>query len=75
MLIYLPLSLLFAMVSLPFDVDFGAHFSHAGGFFLWVLTLYLSMAAVGMAIEFAVTILPPPFVPFFMIAWIISNVS
>lgn len=75
MIIYLPLSFLFAIVSLPFKVHFDAHFTYAGGFFLWALTLYLGMASVGLATEFAITILGPQFTGFFLIPLIIANVS
>ncbi|ORX38840.1 hypothetical protein BD324DRAFT_576967 [Kockovaella imperatae] len=75
LLCYLPISFLFAMVSLPFKVHFGAHFTYAGGFFLWAFTLFLGMASVGLATEFAITILGPKFMAFFLIPLIIVNVS
>lgn len=75
MILYLPISFLFAMISLPFKVDFGAHYTYAGGFFLWAFTLYLGMSAVGLATEFAITILGPKFMGFFLIPLIIANVS
>lgn len=73
--LYLPLSLLFAMVSLPFKVHFDAHFTYAGGFFLWFFTLFLGMSSVGLATEFAVTLLGAQFTGFFLIPLIIANVS
>jgi flavin-dependent dehydrogenase len=65
----------FAMINLPFKIHFDAHYTYAGGFFLWAFTLYLGMAAVGLATEFAITILPQKFVSFFLVPWIIVNVS
>jgi hypothetical protein len=59
MVLYLVISFFFAMVSLPFKVHFGAHFTYAGGFFLWAFTLWLGMASVGLATEFAITVLGP----------------
>ena len=75
LILYLPVSFLFAMVSLPFKAHFGAHYTYAGGFFLWAFTLYLGMSAVGLATEFAVTLLGQKFTAFFLIPWILVNVS
>jgi hypothetical protein len=73
--LYFPISFLFSMINLPFKVHFDAHFTYAGGFFLWWFILYLGMASVGFATEFAITILGPKFVSFFLIPLIIANVS
>ena len=75
LILYLPVALLFAMINLPFRVQFGAHFTYAGGFFLWAFSTYLGMCALGLAVEFALTILGPKFIGFFLVAWIIVNVS
>lgn len=48
LVLYLPLSLLFAMVSLPFKAHFDAHFTYAGGFFVWWMVLFLGMGSVGL---------------------------
>jgi hypothetical protein len=69
------ISFFFAMVSLPFKVSFDAHYTYAGGFFLWAFTLFLGMSSVGLATEFAITILGPRFMAFFLIPLIIVNVS
>ncbi|KAL7419021.1 hypothetical protein Q5752_006706 [Cryptotrichosporon argae] len=74
--IYLVLSFFYAMINLPFKVHFGAHFTYAGGFFLWWFGgLFLGMAAVGLATEFAITILGPKFIAFFLVPLIIVNTS
>ncbi|KAG8735475.1 hypothetical protein FRC10_010472 [Ceratobasidium sp. 414] len=73
--IYLPLSLAFAMVSLPFHAPFGAKYSYGGGFFLYFAYTYMGMAALGLATEGMVTILTPRFMAFFLIPLIIVNVS
>ncbi|GMK57815.1 hypothetical protein CspeluHIS016_0406490 [Cutaneotrichosporon spelunceum] len=73
--LYLILSLFFAMVSLPFKVSFGAHFSYAGGFFLFWMVMFLGMASVGLATEFLITVVGPKFVSFTLIPLIIANVS
>ncbi|KAG8729317.1 hypothetical protein FRC11_009069 [Ceratobasidium sp. 423] len=73
--LYLPLSLAFAMVSLPFHAPFGAKYSYGGGFFLYFTYTYMGMCALGLATEAMVTILTPRFMAFFLIPLIISNVS
>ncbi|CAE6533667.1 unnamed protein product [Rhizoctonia solani] len=73
--LYLPLSFVFAMVSLPFSAPFGTKYTYAGGFFLYFTYTYLGMAALGLATEAMITILTPRFMAFFLIPLIISNVS
>ncbi|CAE6527088.1 unnamed protein product [Rhizoctonia solani] len=75
LVLYLPLSLSFAMVSLPFHAPFGAKYTYAGGFFLYFAYTYMGMAALGLATEAMVTILTPRFMAFFLLPLIISNVS
>lgn len=74
-IIYIPVGLLFAMVTLPFKAHFGAHYSYAGGFFLWAFTVWLGMCALGLALEFAITLLGTKFMGFALVAIIIANVS
>jgi hypothetical protein len=73
--LYFPLSLSFAMISLPFHAPFGAKYTYAGGFFLYFVYTYLGMAALGLATEAMVTLLTPRFMAFFLLPLIISNVS
>ncbi|KAG8724775.1 hypothetical protein FRC09_014411 [Ceratobasidium sp. 395] len=73
--LYFPLSLAFAMISLPFHAPFGAKYTYAGGFFLYFAYTYMGMAALGLATEAMVTILTPRFMAFFLIPLIIVNVS
>lgn len=75
LMLYLVISFFLAMVNLPFKVNFGAHYTYAGGFFLWAFTLFLGMAAQGLATEFAITLIGARFVSFFLIMLIIANVS
>ncbi|KAH7325194.1 hypothetical protein B0J17DRAFT_682613 [Rhizoctonia solani] len=75
LILYLPLSLSFAMVSLPFHAPFGAKYTYGGGFFLYFAYTYMGMAALGLATEAMVTILTPRFMAFFLLPLIISNVS
>jgi hypothetical protein len=71
----MPIALLFAMINLPFEVNFGAHFSYAGGFFFWAFSTYLGMLALGLAVELALSVIGPKFIGFFLVCWIIVNVS
>ncbi|QRV72110.1 nitrosoguanidine resistance protein SNG1 [Ceratobasidium sp. AG-Ba] len=73
--LYFPLSLAFAMVSLPFHAPFGSKYTYAGGFFLYFVYTYMGMAALGLATEAMITILTPRFMAFFLIPLIIVNVS
>ncbi|KAG9089874.1 hypothetical protein FRC06_001319 [Ceratobasidium sp. 370] len=73
--LYFPLSLAFAMVSLPFHAPFGTKYTYAGGFFLYFAYTYMGMAALGLATEAMITILTPRFMAFFLIPLIIVNVS
>ncbi|OCF76878.1 endoplasmic reticulum protein [Kwoniella mangroviensis CBS 8886] len=73
--LYFVISFFFAMINLPFKIHFGAHFTYAGGFFLWWFTLFLGMGAVGLSTEFMITILGPRFIAFFLLPLIIANVS
>ncbi|AAW45796.1 hypothetical protein CNBJ2900 [Cryptococcus deneoformans B-3501A] len=73
--LYFPVSFFFCMVNLPFKIDFGAHYTYAGGFFLWWFALFLGMSAVGLSTEAAITVLGPKFMAFFLVPLIIVNVS
>ncbi|KAF8322825.1 uncharacterized protein EI90DRAFT_2936677 [Cantharellus anzutake] len=74
-LCYIPLSLAYSMVSLTFKVPFGAKYSYAGGYFcFWAIT-YLSMTALGLGTEAMVTLLTQRFITYFLVVYIISNVS
>ncbi|KIO25240.1 hypothetical protein M407DRAFT_75982, partial [Tulasnella calospora MUT 4182] len=72
---YIPLSISYAMVNLPFKITFDAKYSYAGGFFLFWVFMYMSMAGLGLATEAMITFLTPRFIAYFLIALIISNVS
>ncbi|KZP01531.1 hypothetical protein CALVIDRAFT_543632 [Calocera viscosa TUFC12733] len=75
LLSYLPLSLAFSMISLPFKLPFDGKYTYAGGFFLYWCFCYLAMCALGLAIEAMITLLTPRFAFLFLIPWIITNVS
>ncbi|KAJ7594076.1 hypothetical protein C8J56DRAFT_1002071 [Mycena floridula] len=71
---YFFISLFYSLLSLAFQVDFSRSFGHAGFVVFWMLN-FVGMMAVGLALEAMITLLTAKFVPFFMIIWIIVNVS
>lgn len=75
LLIYLPLSVSIALVSLPFKLPFGGHFSYSTGFAVFWMYLYLGMAALGLALEAMITVMTRTFVPFFLVLWVRSLIS
>ncbi|TFY62802.1 hypothetical protein EVJ58_g3646 [Rhodofomes roseus] len=75
LLAYVPLSLSFAVVSLPFHVPFDGKYTEAQGFFLFWILCYMLMCGFGLATEFAIGVLTIKFAPFFLLTLIISNVS
>ncbi|KAL5522259.1 hypothetical protein ACEPAF_2116 [Sanghuangporus sanghuang] len=76
LLIYLPLSLSYALISVAFKLPFnGGRFNYGAGFMAFFGFVYLGMAALGLALEAMGTLLGPRFVPFFLVLLIIVNVS
>ncbi|KAH7104414.1 hypothetical protein BKA62DRAFT_635540 [Auriculariales sp. MPI-PUGE-AT-0066] len=73
-LLYFAMSWIYSFISLAFQVPFSRHYGH-GGFILYWISSYLGMLALGLAIESIITLLTPRFIPYFLILWIISNVS
>ncbi|GLB45512.1 putative protein of unknown function (DUF3533) [Lyophyllum shimeji] len=71
---YFFLSLFYALLSLAFQLDFTRKFGHGGFVVFWMLN-WAGMLAVGLALESLLTLLTVRFMPFFMIIWIIANVS
>lgn len=68
LVLYIPVSFSYAMVSLPFKLTFGAKYSYAGGFFLFWVFVYLGMAGLGLATEAMITFLTPRFIAYFLVA-------
>ncbi|KAF7981526.1 hypothetical protein HWV62_33103 [Athelia sp. TMB] len=75
LILYLPLSMSLSLVSLAFDLPFGARYPHAQGFMLFFTFIYLTMAALGLSLEAAVTVLGSRFTPLFLVGLIVYNVS
>ncbi|TFK54205.1 hypothetical protein OE88DRAFT_1732894 [Heliocybe sulcata] len=72
--LYFPISLNYALVSLAFQVPFNRQFGRGGFVIFWMLA-WVGMTALGLAVEALVTILTPKFIPFFLVLWLIANVS
>jgi hypothetical protein len=74
MIIYFWLSLVYSLLSLFFKVPFDRQFGHAGFVVYWMLS-WCAMMALGLALEAMLTLLTLRFIPFFLVFWIIVNVS
>jgi hypothetical protein len=68
------LSLLYCLLTMAFQLRFTREFGKAGFLIFWMLN-YANMLACGLAVEAVLTIVPLPGLPFFIILWIIANVS
>ncbi|KAG7441781.1 uncharacterized protein BT62DRAFT_982655 [Guyanagaster necrorhizus] len=71
---YFMISLFYSLLSRAFQVNFSRKFGDAGFVIFWMVN-FVGMLSVGLALEAMITLLTVRFVPFFMILWIISNVS
>ncbi|KAL4265903.1 MNNG export permease-like protein [Pleurotus pulmonarius] len=71
---YFILSLFYSLQSLAFQLPFNRRFGHPGFLVFWML-MWFGMTALGLAVEAMFTLLTPRFIPFFLVLWIISNVS
>ncbi|KAK0184308.1 hypothetical protein F5146DRAFT_245768 [Armillaria mellea] len=71
---YFMISLFYSLLSRAFQVDFSRKFGSAGFVIFWMVN-FVGMLSVGLALEAMITLLTIRFMPFFMILWIISNVS
>ncbi|THV04749.1 hypothetical protein K435DRAFT_714295 [Dendrothele bispora CBS 962.96] len=71
---YFFIALFYSLLSKAFQVDFSRKFGPGGFVLFWMLN-WIGMLAVGLALESMITLLTIKGVPFFMILWIIANVS
>lgn len=71
---YFMLAFFYSLLCLAFKVDFSRTLGRSGFVVFWMLN-YVGMLAVGLSLEAMITLLTTRFVGFFMIFWIISNVS
>ncbi|KAJ7453011.1 hypothetical protein B0H11DRAFT_2326857, partial [Mycena galericulata] len=64
----------YTLLSRAFQLPFNRQFGAAGFVIFWMLN-WVGMLACGLALESLITLLTIRFIPFFLIIWIISNVS
>ncbi|PBK96260.1 hypothetical protein ARMGADRAFT_989972 [Armillaria gallica] len=73
---YFMISLFYSLLSRAFQVDFSRKYAFGdAGFVIFWMVNFVGMLSVGLALEVMITLLTIRFMPFFMILWIISNVS
>ncbi|KAK6967143.1 DUF3533 domain-containing protein [Favolaschia claudopus] len=71
---YFFIALFYTLLSRAFQLPFDRRFGQAGLVIFWMLN-WIGMLATGLALEAMITLLTVRFVPFFLIIWIITNVS
>ncbi|TFY61383.1 hypothetical protein EVG20_g7085 [Dentipellis fragilis] len=71
---YFFISCFYSLLSVAFQLPFDRVYGH-GGFVIYWMMSWLGMCALGMAVEAMVTILTVRFIAFFLIIWLIANVS
>ncbi|KAJ7200309.1 hypothetical protein GGX14DRAFT_524825 [Mycena pura] len=71
---YFFLALFYTLLSRAFQLPLNRRFGDAGFVIFWMLN-WVGMLACGLALEAMLTLLTPRFVPFFLIVWIVTNVS
>ncbi|KAK4701154.1 hypothetical protein P7C70_g5086, partial [Phenoliferia sp. Uapishka_3] len=71
---YLFISLSISLLSMAFGVPFN-RFYGKGGFVIFWLSNFIAQWALGMPMEMALSLLGPRFSPFFLIFWVITNIS
>ncbi|KAF8886305.1 hypothetical protein BD779DRAFT_1530650 [Infundibulicybe gibba] len=68
------LSLFYSLLSVAFRLPLDRVFGRCGFLVFWMLN-WTGMLSVGLALDSLLTVMGPSFLPFFMILWIIANVS
>ncbi|KAI5474766.1 response to drug-related protein [Pseudohyphozyma bogoriensis] len=71
---YLFISLSVALISVAFGVPFDNYYTK-GGFVIFWMMLWVTQVAMGLMMELALTLLGPQYTAFFLIFWVILNVS
>ncbi|KAF5345082.1 hypothetical protein D9756_011160 [Leucocoprinus leucothites] len=71
---YFIVSLFYSLLSIAFQLDVTHKFGRSGFLVFWMMN-YCGMLALGLAIESMLTLLTPTFVPFFLLTWVMVNVS
>jgi len=73
-IMYFFISCFYSLLSVAFQVPFNRFYGSSGFVIYWMMS-WLAMCALGGAVESVITILTPRFIPFFLLIWIIVNVS
>ncbi|WFD44778.1 hypothetical protein MPSI1_003449 [Malassezia psittaci] len=72
---YIPISLMYTLLNIPFKLPYGATFPYGGGVMVWWCVSYTGMLVLGLAMESMITIVGVKFIGIFMVFFIVSNVS
>lgn len=75
MIAYIPISLMYSLMQIAFNVPLSRAFPYGGGFMAWWCITYVGMLVCGLVMESVITILGPRFIGIFLIFFIITNVS
>ena len=73
-IIYFFMTLFYALISRGFQAPFSRFYGPSGFLIYWMMC-WMGMSALGFATESIITLVTPRFIPFFLLIWIISNVS
>lgn len=73
-IMYFFVSCFYSLLSLAFQVPFNRYYGSSGFVIYWMMS-WLAMCALGGAVESMITILTPSYISFFLLLWIIANVS
>ncbi|TFK23383.1 hypothetical protein FA15DRAFT_642627 [Coprinopsis marcescibilis] len=71
---YFFISLLYSAMNMAFQLDVTRKFGNAGFVVFWMIN-FAGLAAMCMTLESMITLLTPKGIPFFMLLWIITNLS
>lgn len=71
---YFFISLFYSLINLAFGLDVTRKYGHSGFMVFWMMS-YLGLLATCLALESMITLLTQKGVPFFMLLWIITNLS
>lgn len=71
---YFWISLMYSLVSLAFLIPFDRYYTRAGFFVYWMLN-WITQLGLGFILEFVLLLGGPMVTPFFLLFWIIVNVS
>ncbi|KAG2018543.1 hypothetical protein CC2G_007972 [Coprinopsis cinerea AmutBmut pab1-1] len=67
-------SLMYCLLNLAFQIDLNRKYGH-GGFMVFWMVNFVGMLSTGLAIESMITLLTPKGIPFFLLLWVIVNLS